>query len=146
MPFLKRRLSNAEVPQLNFVFGCVDRVADLSRYLQCDVLRYFVIIFGSVDCVGDLSHYLQCDVLWYLECSAMKLDDSWASHGGIDRVGFPDPDRFHIYTACVMFKCYHAIRNDHATILDGCIAHNDFYYLFSKDIFLASHLAIDFLC
>ena len=119
--FTSKRLANAGVPQLNCIFGCVD-------------------------CVDDLSHYLQCDVLWYFVCSAMKLDDSWASLVGIDRVGFPDPDPIHIYTTCVMFKCYHAIREDYATILDGCIAQNDLSEIHSKAIFLAGHFAIDFLC
>ena len=64
-------------------------------------------------------------------CSAMKLDDTWASLAGIDRVGFPFPDPSHIYTTCVMFKCYHAIRNDYATILNGCFAHNDFSEILS---------------
>ena len=96
--------------------------------------------------MDDLSHYLQCDVLWYFVCSAMKLDDSWASLGGIDRVGSPELDPTHMYTTCVMFKCYHAIRNDYATILDGCIAQNDFSDIHSKTIFLAGHFAIDFLC
>ena len=95
--FTTRRLANAGVPQLNCIFGCED-------------------------CVDDLSHYLRCGVLWPLVCSAMKLDDSWASLVGIDRVGFPDPDPIHIYTTCVMFKCYHAIRKNYATTLDGCIA------------------------
>ena len=99
--FTSRRLANARVPQLNCIFGCED-------------------------CEDDLSHYLQCDVIWCLVCSAMKLDNTWASLDGIDRVGFPDPDPIHIYTVCVMFKCYHAIRNDYATILDGCIARNVF--------------------
>ena len=76
----------------------------------------------------------------------MKLDDSWASLAGIDRVGFPDPDPIHIYTTCVMFKCYHTIRKDYATILDGCIAQNNFSESHSKAIFSAGHFAIDFLC
>ena len=118
--FTSRRLANAGVPQLNCIFGCED-------------------------CADDLSHYLQCDVLWYFVCSAMKLDDTWASLAGIDRVGFPFPDPSHIYTTCVMFKCYHAIRNDYATILNGCFAHNDFSEIHSKTIFLARHFAIDFL-
>ena len=82
--FTTKRMANAGVPQLNCIFGCED-------------------------CVDDLSHYLQCDFLWHSACSAMKLDNSWASLAGIDRIGFPFPDPVHIYTTCVMFKCYHAI-------------------------------------
>ena len=76
----------------------------------------------------------------------MKLDNTWASLDGIERVGFPDPDPIHIYAVCVMFKCYHAIRNDYATILDGCLAPNDFSEMHSKTTFLARHFASDFLC
>ena len=94
----------------------------------------------------DLSHYSRCGVLLPLICSAVKLDDSWASLVGIDRVGFPDLDPIHIYTTCVMFKRYHAICKDYATILDGCIAQNEFSDIHSKAIFLAGHLAIDYLC
>jgi hypothetical protein len=65
---------------------------------------------------------------------------------GIDRVGFPDPDPIHIYAPSIMFKYDHAIRNDYATILDGCIAHNDFAETHSKPIFLARHLATISLC
>jgi hypothetical protein len=43
-------------------------------------------------------------------------------------------------------QCYHAIGKDYATILDGCIAQNDFSEIHSKAIFLAGHFAIDFLC
>ena len=93
-----------------------------------------------------MSHYLWCGFLWLLVCSAMKLDDSWASLVGIDRVGSPDPDPIHMYTTCVMFKCYHAIRNDYATILDGCITHNVFSEIHSKTIFLARLFATDCLC
>ena len=88
--FTSRPLANAGVPQLNCIFGCED-------------------------CADDLSHYLQCQVIWCLVCSAMKLDSTWASLDGIDRVGFPDPDPIHLYTVCIMFKCYYAIRNDYAT-------------------------------
>jgi hypothetical protein len=119
--FTSRRLANAGVPKLNCIFGCED-------------------------CADDLSHYLQCQIIWVLVCSAMKLDNTWASLDGIDRVGFPDPDPIHLFTVCVMFKCYHAIRNDYATILDGCIAHNDFSEIHSKTIFLARLFASDFLC
>ena len=69
----------------------------------------------------------------------MKLEDSWASLVGVDRVGFPDPDPIHIYTTCEMFKCYHAIRKDYATNLDGCIAQNDLSEIHTKAIFLAQH-------
>ena len=64
----------------------------------------------------------------------MKLDDSWASLVGIDRVGFPDRDPIHMYATCVMFKCYHAIRNDYATVLDACFAHNEFFESHSKAV------------
>ena len=84
--------------------------------------------------------------MWYFVCSVMKLDDSWVSLVGIDRVGFPDPDPIHMYTTCVMFKCYHAIRNDYASILDGGIARNDFSVMPSKTIFFVRHVATDFLC
>ena len=96
--------------------------------------------------MDDLSHYLQCDILWHFACSAMKLDNSWDSLDGIDRIGFPFPEPIHIYTTCVLFNCYHAIRNDYATILDGCFAHNDFSEIHSKTMFLAKHCAPDFLC
>ena len=76
----------------------------------------------------------------------MKLDDSWASLVGIDRVGFPDPDPIHIYTTCVMFKCYHAIRKNYATTLDGCIGRNDFSENHSKVIVFAQGFAINCLC
>ena len=76
----------------------------------------------------------------------MKLDNTWTLLDGIDRVGFPVPDPIHIYAVCVMFKWYHAIRNDYATILDGCIAHNDFSEIHSKIVFLARHFANYFLC
>ena len=75
----------------------------------------------------------------------MKLDDSWASLVGIDRVGFPDPDPIHMYTTCVMFKCDHAIRNDYATIWDGGITHNVCSETHSNTILLARHFAIYFL-
>ena len=78
--FTIRRMANAGVPQLNCIFGCED-------------------------CVDDLSHYLRCGALWPLVCSAMKLDDSWASLVGIDTVAFPGPDPIHMYTTCVMCKC-----------------------------------------
>jgi hypothetical protein len=92
--FTSRLLANAGVPMLNYILGCED-------------------------CVDDLSHYLQCHVIWSLVCSAMKLDNTRESLDGIDRVGFLDPDPIHIYTVCVMFKCYHAShplapRNDFA--------------------------------
>ena len=119
--FTTKRMANAGNPQLNCIFGCED-------------------------CMDDLSHYLQCDILWHFACSAMKLDNSWDSLAGIDRIGFPFPDPIHIYTTCVLFKCYHAIRNDYATILDGCFAHNDFSEIHSKTMFLAKHFALDFLC
>jgi hypothetical protein len=90
--FTSRRLANARVPQLNCIFGCED-------------------------CEDDLSHYLQYKVIWCLVCSAMKRFNTWASLDGLDRVGFPDPDPIHIYSVCVMFKCYHAIRTDYAPIL-----------------------------
>ena len=99
--FTCRRLSNAGVRELNCIFGCEG-------------------------CEDDPSHYLQFRVIWSFVCSAMKLDNSWTSLDGIDRVVFPVPDPIHIYAVCVMFKCYHAIRNDCATILDGCIVHSDF--------------------
>ena len=76
----------------------------------------------------------------------MKLHNIWTLLHGIDRVGFPVPDPIHIYAVCVMFKCYHVIRNDYATILDGCIAHNDFSEIHSKTMFLARHFANDVLC
>ena len=122
--FTSRRLANASVRQLSCIFGCED-------------------------CADDLSHYLQCQVIWCFVCSAMKLDNSWASFDGIesiDRVGFPDPDPIHIYTVCIMFKCYHAIRTDYATLLDRCISHNDFSEIHSKTIFLARLFASDLLC
>lgn len=76
----------------------------------------------------------------------MKLDHLWASLGGIDRVAFPDLDTIHMCTTRVVFKCYNAIRDDYATILDGCFAHNEFSEIHSKALFLAKHVAIDFLC
>ena len=103
-------------------------------------------VFGCEDCVDDLSHFLQSDIVWHYACSAMKLDNSWASLAGIDRIGFPFPDPIHIYTTCVPFKRHHAIRNDYATILDGCFGHNEFSETHSKTIFLARHFAINFLC
>ena len=110
-------------------------------------VRKFNCIFGCEDCVDDLSHYLQCHVIWCFVCSAMKLDNTWASLDGIDRVGFPDPEPIHIYAVCVMFKCHHATRNDYATILDGCIAQPDFSSeIHSEAIFLARHFALDALC
>ena len=96
--------------------------------------------------MDDLSHYLRCGVVWPLGCSAMKLDDSWASLVGIDRVGFPDPDPIHMYTTCILFKCYHALRNDYASILGGCIAHNNVSVSHSKTICWARHVGMDFLC
>ena len=96
--------------------------------------------------MDDLSHYLQCDIVWHFACSAMKLDNSWASPIGIDRIGFPSPDPIHIHITCMLFKCYHAIRHDYATILDGCFALNEFSEIRSKAIFVARHFAIDFLC
>jgi hypothetical protein len=78
--------------------------------------------------------------------NAIKLDNTWESLDGIDRVGFPDPDPIHVYTACVMSKCYHAIRNDYATMIDGCIAHNDHSILHGKIVFLADHFATNFRC
>ena len=75
-------------------------------------------------------------VVWPLVCSAMKLDDSWASLVGFNRVGFPDPDPVHMYTTYVMFKCYHVIRNDYE-IIDGCIVHIDVFVIHSKTIFLS---------
>ena len=61
------------------------------------------------------------------------------------RVGFPYLDSIHIYAVCVMFGYYHAIHDDYATILDGCIAQNDFSEIHSNAIFFARHFAIDFL-
>ena len=71
----------------------------------------------------------------------MKLDNSWASIDGVDSVGFPDPDRIRMYTDCVVLKCYHAIRNDYATILDGCVAHNDVSEIHSNTVFVVKHVA-----
>ena len=119
--FTFRSLANAGAPQLDCIFGCVD-------------------------CADDLLYYLHCDVLWYFVCSAMELDDSWVLLAGIDTVCFPDAGPTHLYTTCVMFNRYHAIRNDYATILDGCIPHHDFSEIHSKTILLARHFAIDFLC
>ena len=118
--FTSRRLANAGVRKLNCIFGCEG-------------------------CEDDLSHYLQCHVIWNLVCSAMRLDNTWTLLDGIDRVGFPVPDPIHIYAVCVMFKCYHAIRNDYATFVDGCIAHNDFSEIRSKTM-LATHFASEFWC
>ena len=75
----------------------------------------------------------------------MKLDNTWTALDGIHRVGFPDPDPIHVYAVCVMFKCYHAIRNDYAIIIDGCIDQNNVSEISSKVFFLARHFAIDFL-
>jgi hypothetical protein len=119
--FTSRRLANAGVRKLKCIFGCED-------------------------CEDDLSHYLQCHFIWCFVCSAMKLHDTWALLDDIDRAGFPVPHPTHIYAVCVMFKCYHAIRSDYATILDGCIAHNDSSEIHSKIMFLAKHFANGFLC
>ena len=90
------------------------------------------------DCQDDL----QCHGIWCFVCSAMKLDDTWTLLDGIHRVCFPVPDPIHIYAVCVMFKCYHAIRSDYATILDGCFAHNDFSEIHNKAIFLIHWFSI----
>jgi hypothetical protein len=90
-----------------------------------------------------------CTGLFYVYIysqNAIKLDNTWESLDGIDRFGSPDPDPIHIFTVCVMFKCYHAIRNDYATMIDGCIAHNDYSILHSKTVFWASHFVTKFLC
>jgi hypothetical protein len=75
----------------------------------------------------------------------MKLDNTWASLDVIDRVGFSDPDPIHVYPVCAMFKCYHTIRHDYATMIGECIADNDFTEIHSKTIFLARHFATKFL-
>ena len=97
--FTTRRMANAGSPQLNSILGCED-------------------------CVDDLSHYLQCDIGLHFACSAMKLHNLWASPAGINKIGLPFLDPIHICTARALFECYHTIRNDYATILDGCFAHN----------------------
>ena len=116
----RRRLANAGESKLNWILGCED-------------------------CEDDLSHYLQCHVIWCLVCSAVKRHDGWTLLDGIDRIAFPVQDQIHIYAVCVMFKCYHAIPNDYAVILDGCIAHDHFSKIHSTTMFWARHFATRFL-
>ena len=58
-------------------------------------------------------------------CFVIELINTWASLDGIDRVALPHPNAIHVQSVCVMSKCYHAIPNDSATIINECAAPND---------------------
>ena len=71
----------------------------------------------------------------------MKLDNSWASLDGIDRVGFPVPDPIHIYAVCVMFKCYHAIRLGHPELVNRAFKARQFDAIHSLLLDYTRHFA-----
>ena len=76
----------------------------------------------------------------------MKRDNAWASLLGIERLGFPNPDPNHLYLVGVMFTTYHALRFDFVSVINGCIAEDEFSAIHCKALFLANPFASDFLC
>ena len=117
-------------------FGCYlqgFQVIGIALVAICKGFKVIVIVWISLGCYMQGFQVIAMalvavlyDVIWCFVCSAMKLDNTWASLAGIGTIGFPDPDPIHVYTVSAMLKCYHAIQNDYATILNDRIAHNVF--------------------
>ena len=95
--------------------------------------------------IDKLSHYLRCNPLWLVACSALKLDNSYASIDFPRRLGFPVPSSTSLIMLCVMFKTYHALRRDFASMITLSVADEDFSDLMHRAFFLASHFAADWI-
>jgi hypothetical protein len=113
-----------------------DRMGERTR-LPC--------IFGCKDCKDRLTHYLRCNPLWLVACSALRLDDSYASIDFPRRLGFPVPSSTSLILLCVMFKTYHALRRDFASMITLSVADEDFSDLMHRAFFLANHFAADWI-
>ena len=89
-------------------------------------------ILGCGDCHDVLDHYLFCDTLWTIACTALGLDQGWLGLTFPQRLGYLVPNLVHFQLNAIMFKVYHALRNDFSNVVNLSINDGDFSDLQSR--------------
>ena len=98
------------------------------RYRNKDDTVLLPCIFGCEDCKDELKHYLQCDPLWTTVLTCLHTDVKTITMGveRSQRLGIPNPDYIGILIIALMFKAYHALRNDYQLIVFQSVEDADF--------------------
>ena len=100
-------------------------------------------IFGCTGCKDDLKHYIVCDPLWMAVCTATKREEAWFQVAGSLRIGFPNPNATSLLFA-IIFKVYHALRNDLFLIISQSVEDGDFSDMLARTRFLTLTFADDY--